>query len=527
MNLSKKTFVYSAIILGTMVSLMVAYFILMLPSLYVDYIKKGNLNGIKEVQDYYIKEGNYDNITTSNPIGTATIRIPSNGNEIYFTNKVASIKIMVHDDGLLNILDKVRYYSTNREEIENIEKEDFELTFNIEDILKDKILKEELPISFEFIKSDNKNIYKQISSKFHVVSDDMMIYESDVSDGKNYYTNYMAISLDDKDIIVSVLTVMTPKIQEIRPIIIQSLPMIIAIGFLIILVAAIIFSRNIVNPIEKLVNHAVFIKENNNLELEPMEIKGQDEIAVLGMTLNDLYLKLNENFKELDEKNKSLAENNKRQEVFLRASSHQLKTPVAAALLLVDGMINEIGKYKNTKEYLPQVKYQLQSMRKIIDEILNLNNSLENIKIDQVNIGDMIDEILLSHEVHIRTKGIVIEKEYHFITLSTDRKIIYKIIDNLINNAIKYTPTGESIKISISQGRLVITNYGAQVESELLPHIFDPFVSGNSESRGHGLGLYIVSYYAKLLSYQIKINNVKNGVEGTLYFSNLYQDEKI
>ena len=44
---------------------------------------------------------------------------------------------------------------------------------------------------------------------------------------------------------------------------------------------------------------------------------------------------------ELEEKNRELAEENERQEIFLRSSSHQLKTPIAAALLLVDGMLNE------------------------------------------------------------------------------------------------------------------------------------------------------------------------------------------
>jgi len=164
---------------------------------------------------------------------------------------------------------------------------------------------------------------------------------------------------------------MTPKIGEIRPIIFKSLPMIIATAILLILISTFVFSRKIVNPIEKLVNHAVFMKDNTSREVELMKIEGQDEIAVLGETLNDLYLKLNENFKELEKKNDYLSEQNKRQEVFLRASSHQLKTPVAAALLLVEGMINEIGKYKDTKDHLPKVKLQLQSMRKIIDDILD------------------------------------------------------------------------------------------------------------------------------------------------------------
>ncbi|MDZ5010890.1 HAMP domain-containing protein, partial [Clostridium perfringens] len=124
----------------------------------------------------------------------------------------------------------------------------------------------------------------------------------------------------------------------------------------IILVSTYYFSRKIIIPIKKLANHAEFIKNNNIENVYPIDIKGEDEIAILGNTLNELYSKLNESFKSLEEKNKLLIDENKRQDVFLRASSHQLKTPVAAALLLVESMIDEVGKYKNTKEHLPKFK---------------------------------------------------------------------------------------------------------------------------------------------------------------------------
>lgn len=524
MNLSKKTFVYSAIVSGIIVSLMVAYFVLMLPSLYVDYMKKQNFKSIKAIQENYLKDGDYHNITSPNPVGTVTVKIPAGGNDIFLSSKMFSVKATVKDRELLKALEKVRYYSTHRDEIKDLDKEDLNFTNDLGAIFKDKLLKENLPVNIEILASENKNIYKEESTKVNVVSDNTMIYEFEMFDGTNYYTNYMAMSLDNNDTIVSMLTIMTPKIQEIKPIIFQSLPMIVTTSFLLILVSAILFSRKIVVPIEKLVNHAMFIKENNNLELEPMKVEGQDEIAVLGLTLNDLYLKLNENFIELEEKNNRLAEQNKRQEVFLRASSHQLKTPVAAALLLVDGMINEIGKYKNTKEYLPKVKLQLKSMRKIIDDILNLNNSIEAVKREDIDLCEVIDEILLFHEVQIKAKELHIEKENRSLKLKTDRTLMYKIIDNLISNAINYTPKEETIKIRLSENALAITNYGAHIESELLPHIFEPFVSSSSENRGHGLGLYIVAYYAKVLNYEVNMKNIDNGVEGSLYFTNINEN---
>lgn len=524
MNLSKKTFVYSAIVSGIIVSLLVAYFVLMLPSLYVDYMKKQNFKSIKTIQENYLKDGDYHNITSPNPTGTLTIKIPAGGNDIFLSNKLFSVKATIKDNKLLKVLEKVRYYSTHRDEIKKIDKNNFELTNDFADVaddFKNKLFKDSLPVNIEILTSENKNIYKEESTKVNIVSDNTMIYEFEVFDGTNYYTNYIAMSLDNNDIIVSMLTIMTPKIQEIKPIIFQSLPMIVATSFLLILISAILFSRKIVVPIEKLVNHAVLIKDNTNLDFEPMKIEGHDEIALLGLTLNDLYLKLNENFMELEEKNNSLAEQNKRQEVFLRTSSHQLKTPVAAALLLVDGMINEIGKYKNTKEHLPKVKIQLQSMRKIIDDILNLNSTIESVKMEDIDLCEVIDEILIFHEVQIKAKELHIEKGNSYLTLKTDRILIYKIIDNLISNAINYTPKEEAIKISLSERSLTITNYGAHIDSELLPHIFEPFVSSSSENRGHGLGLYIIAYYAKVLNYEVNIKNIDNGVEGSLYFTNI------
>jgi signal transduction histidine kinase len=522
LNLSKKTFVYSAIISGTIVTLMIAYFVLMLPSLYVDYMKKSNYKSIKSIQQNYIKDGNYKNISSSNPAGTATIKIPATGNEVFVSNKLCSIKVTIKDNEILKVIEKVRYYADRRGEIENIDKEDFNFTSNIGDVFKNKLFKDNLPLTFEFLGNDYKNTYKETSSKFNVVDEDTVIYESNVSDGSNYYTNYVAISLHKKDIIVSVFSAMTPKIGEIRPIILQSLPMIIATALLLILVSTLLFSRKIVIPIEKLVNHAVFMKDNTNREVELMKIEGQDEIAVLGETLNELYLKLNENFKELEKKNSYLSEQNKRQEVFLRASSHQLKTPVAAALLLVEGMIDEIGKYKDTKEHLPKVKLQLKSMRKIIDDILSLNSSIEAIKKENINISEIVDESLLCHEVQVKLKELTftIEKEISFLNINTDKKLIFKIIDNLINNAITYTQKEGHIKITLTEETLTIINYGAFIEEELLPHIFDPFVSSNSENRGHGLGLYIVAYYSNLLNYLVEVKNIDAGVEVSVLFTN-------
>ncbi len=330
----------------------------------------------------------------------------------------------------------------------------------------------------------------------------------------------MAISRDNGDIIISILPIMNPEIGEIRPIIFQSLPMIIAISLLIILISTSLFSRKIVNPIEKLVKHANFMKSNTNYYVEPIEVYGEDEIAVLACTLNELYSKLNKVFNELEEKNKYLLHQNERQEVFLRASSHQLKTPVAASLLLLEGMIDEVGKYKNTKEYLPKVKMQVVSMSNIINELLDASKKQVEIISNNIKIESIITESILSHEIQLKLKEINLIREIEAVEIVSNSEMLYKIIDNIISNAINYTPKGGNIKIILSKDSVKVINYGVKIEESLLPHIFDAFVSSNSGNSGHGLGLYIVSYYSKLLNYNVDIRNIENGVEAIVYFYN-------
>ena len=521
MNLSKKTFMYSALLSGMILALILIYFIVMLPSLYTDYLSKSHYQAIKKIQEDYINDEDYSNIYSPNPSGTISLRIPSSGKDIYASNTFGTTKITIKDDevDLINLLDEIRKYANNIDDERQFDNYDIEVV----EILKKSFLKEnfidDLPVKFEAIKSSNNNIFTEGNSKMNIVGEDTMILELNSFDGINNYTIFSAMTINEGDIIISLLNVMTPKIGEIRSIVFQSLPMIISVIILIILVSTYYFSRKIIVPVKKLANHAEFIKNNNINEVYPIEIKGEDEISYLGNTLNELYTKLNESFKALEEKNKLLIIENKRQDVFLRASSHQLKTPVSAALLLVEGMIDEVGKYKDTKEYLPKVKDQLQSIRKIIDEILNLNNKAINKKM--VNIRDLIYEIIASHEIVIKEKEILLDKELENIIEETDYHLLYKIIDNLITNAITYTDENNNIQITLLEDKLEIINYGANIDEELLPNIFDAFVSSNTESRGRGLGLYIAYYYSNLLGYKIEVNNIINGVKAILYFGDL------
>ncbi len=545
MGLRKKTFLYSVALAVIMIAFVIGYFVLMLPSLYVDYVMNSNLESAAKIQKGYMEERSYDNLTVKNPSSVYTMEVPNTGDEVYIAGKFFKLTITIQDEELQNLLDCARMMMGEAESLEQLENMIDSQTADREDMsygLKQKdftnyfsewqdrfkdifagqnLISEDAPIT---IKLDQKGqsgeqVYQGEYSKLHTMPGGIMVYEVGVSDGNYSYITYIAMGQMQDAFIITVLPTMTPQMEEITPIVMGSLPMIIAVIFLVVLISSGFFSGRIVNPIIRLANHA----ESAGLaeHFEPDEFAflsdNKDEIGILGRNLHELYGKLRDNYEELERKNCLLEEENERQEVFLRASSHQLKTPITAALLLVEGMMNEVGKYKDTKTYLPEVKKQLLSMRKIVEDILYLNYHAENMQQEKTVVETVVQELAGEYAVQTEDKGLRVTITGSGVVY-TDRKILKKIVDNLLSNAVSYTPKGQQITIEISNEAICIVNYGVMIDEKLLPSVLKPFVSSDGSGKGKGLGLYVAAYYSKLMGYELKITNIDNGVRANLSF---------
>ena len=114
------------------------------------------------------------------------------------------------------------------------------------------------------------------------------------------------------------------------------------------------------------------------------------------------------------------------------------------------------------------------------------------------------------------------------LIIKVDKEKIIKVINNLINNAIKYSPHGEKIIIKAFKSKasktvvLEIENTGVTIEEKYLSEVFNPFFrvekSRNRKTGGSGLGLYIVSQILKSHNLYYKMESKKNSVLFTIYF---------
>lgn len=535
MKLSKKTFVYSIMIAVLMVAFVVGYFVFMLPSLYVDYVMKRNLEDVAAVEREYMESRSYANLTIKNPSAVFSLEIPDEGNQIYVAGKFFKVTVEIRDEELKYLLDYLRsrmngggkaedaeYPKEGLQESEALRESAWTDGTDILEMVKEKFAGRELfdenyPIAVQMEWKENPGIYQGEYEKFHRTFDDLFIYEAGISDGNYSYTTYTAMAHDGDAYIVTVYPTLTPKMDEITPVVMGSLPMIIAVVFLLVLVSSRFFSRKIVEPVIRLSKYAESAKFADYSQIEAFETKDEDEIAVLGRVIQELYEKLRSSYLKLEEKNHELEEENIRQEVFLRASSHQLKTPISAALLLTEGMMNEVGKYKNVKEYLPQVKSQLLSMRKIVEDILYLNYHAKNMEKEETKIEQLAEEVVKAYAVQIEAGKLQVSILGDAVILS-DREMLKKIMDNLFSNAVGYTPEGEKIEIEINEYMLCMKNYGTVIDKDLLPNVFQPFVSSNETGKGKGLGLYVAAYYSRLLGCRVEIENMENGVCARIIF---------
>lgn len=521
MGLSKKTFFYSIAIAAILVLFIIGYFILMLPSLYVDYVKQSDLKAAEEIQRGYMEDRSYDNLRIKNPTAVYTAEIPDEGDCIYIRGKFVSVTLKINHPKLQEILDQIRaQMNGNRTDFsrqEGANDEYFQLFSRIGQIFSEEaMLPEDYPIQLDVKARTQQGSFGNEYTKMHYISEHMLIYEAGISDENFGYTTYTAIGRTDDAFIFTFLPTMTPQMEEITPVVTQSLPMIIAVVFLLVLAASHYFSGKIVRPVIRLSNYAKNAQFAGEFQMEAFEIKSGDEIEALSNALHELFEKLYENCRLLEQKNLKLKEENEQKEVFLRATSHQLKTPVAAGLLLVDGMIQEVGKYKDTKKYLPKVKEQFLSMRKIVEDVLAMNFHTEDLQIEEVDLITLAKEIISHYQVQIADKNLTVNFEGGG-TMYADREILKKIMDNLMSNAIFYTPDNEQVKVEAFASCLILSNYGVTIDESLLPDLFLPFVTSDSSRKGKGLGLYLAAYYSRNAGLAIEIQNIENGVCTKLY----------
>ncbi|TLG72713.1 HAMP domain-containing sensor histidine kinase [Culicoidibacter larvae] len=522
MKLSQRVFLYSGLMAMIISTFIIAYFILMLPSLYVDYRHTQDLQTVYDLQEQY--KTNDSCIVSGVEVGNTnyfTARIPKAGYTVAVCSAFGSFNVTLTDEDLKATFDAIRSYPYKDLDLDNIDFETLKSDLKLDNLQnKFNFSGAEFGVEFsEFKQGFAIEDFSEGTTIIHSSSASSFVMESGVKSDTVGYTNYVGMTSSDDAMFLTMSSTVTPQLTELMPIIIQSLPMITLLVILLVIISAFIFSRLLAKPIERMAKYAKTMQ--NDVSNAPLIPEGKDdEFGTLARTLNQLYTHLGKSIQELQVQNELLLEQKERQQLFVMASSHQLKTPVAAALLLVDGMIDGVGKYKDKEQYLGEVKRELLSMRKIIDEILSLTQVEQNqVEAVDIKVAEFTTTIIQQHETQIKDKQLVVQQDEMNLQVVSDPTLLFQIIDNVLTNAVKYTESKGIIKIYQSGRKLCIFNSGETIPESLLKNIFEPFIRSQVTTvKGHGLGLYIAAYYSNILNIELTIQNHDAGVLACINF---------
>lgn len=269
-------------------------------------------------------------------------------------------------------------------------------------------------------------------------------------------------------------------------------------------------SKRALKPVDTMINEVNDISINN-LE-KRLDVSGtNNELKDLAKTFNQM----------LDDINVSV----KNQKRFVSDASHELRTPIS----VIQGYVNLLDRWgKEDREVLDEgiqaIKDESESMKRLIENLLFLargENNKNIVKKDNFNLKKLIDDIVKETSM-IDKNHIIKSDKSEDLEIFGDKNLIKEAIRIFVDNSIKYTDDGGTIKISSYSGEkyvyIVIEDNGIGISKEDLEKIFDRFYrvdkSRSRESGGFGLGLSIAKYIIDTHEGEIKIYSKLN--EGTI-----------
>ena len=316
------------------------------------------------------------------------------------------------------------------------------------------------------------------------------------------------------------------SVNEATNVIITLMPITTIICVIISVVFSFIYAKTITKPIK----HISFIAEQME-KLDPntiCEVRTSDEIGILAVNLNQLYRNFLTTIKNLEIEIQKVGEAEKLKTDFLRAASHELKTPVTAVNAMLENMMLGIGKYKDHDMYIPKCKEMIEQLSIMIKDMLDtsrLNLNAENEKLLETDIVEFILPLIEPYQIIAKSKGsnFNIEIKNNF-NISVPQKLFGKAISNILSNAVSYTEKDRCIYVRFIENNLVIENECQPIPQDEIERLFEPFYRidylQDRNSGGNGLGLYIVDIILKTLQikYEFEQMNNQQGMSLTMKF---------
>lgn len=206
---------------------------------------------------------------------------------------------------------------------------------------------------------------------------------------------------------------------------------------------------------------------------------------------------------------------------FVADASHELRTPVAAIRALAEPLLTDTrGDLALYKEHLSDIVHECDRSARLVERLLDLarldaRQELSAAPAEAVDLSEALSAVVHELQPLARKRNVSLELDAPPVGARLDVRLLEAVVGNLVENAVKYTPAGGQVRVSVTPGDreavIRVSDTGRGIPPEHLPHIFERFYRVDKAraraTGGTGLGLAIASEAAALLGGRISVSS--------------------
>ena len=269
-------------------------------------------------------------------------------------------------------------------------------------------------------------------------------------------------------------------------------------------IGGLLLARKSLAPVAAMTEQAESIGARNLHER--LEVtNSRDELGRLATVLNNLLSRLDRSFESLRQ--------------FTADASHELRTPLSIIRGEAEVALSQNRDEAEYRESLAIVQDEARRLSRMVDDMLALaraEDGRQGLKVEEFYLNDLVEDCVKSSQVLALPKAISLTFEPATdITFQGDEFLIRRMIVNLLDNAIKYTPSAGHVSVRLtnkdSSVEIAVADTGIGIPADATDRIFERFYrAGRARSRsdgGSGLGLSIAKWVAEAHNGSIELNS--------------------
>ena len=174
-------------------------------------------------------------------------------------------------------------------------------------------------------------------------------------------------------------------------------------------------------------------------------------------------------------------------------ASHELRTPLTAARTNVDLLREGKLSDEEARRALEEASTELGALSKLVADLVELARGVERkLRIEEVQLDDLVAGIV--ERTQVRAPQVRFVTALSPTLVRADPVLLERAVSNLLDNAVKYSPNGAPVEVTVRGGEVIVADHGPGIAAEDLPRVFDRFyrAAAARSKPGSGLGLAIV-----------------------------------